>query len=560
MQDLPFNVKKQPVSALLEELAAGIRNSDASKVKYILAQFTGRARFGPQQLQTYHDVLLRLAAFPDDLDIQVTAETELTHLFSGSHEPQSPQTSLASLEDSGIAGTDLTATFSLSTTRWLLEQFGTNVDLDWHQIEYDSAFDGLRELLVGHVTRDSVRAEAADLEQWCQWAAGPTKTPLAWIMERLTRVHPEPDLADYLFDHLELPVRWRLIKSSRTFQRFPKRPLCHDHSGKFDFVEELSKPIPKPQRLGKKSKQALIDLGRSILAVRHRETEALTYPNVNEVSLFNFEHGIDVALYGMDPLKRLPLESFFGFVAARNRVPIAYGGGFVFFDRCDIGLNIFDAFRGLESARVFSGILRAFIHTYRINTVRVDSAQFGYGRPGGIKSGAFWFYYNLGFRPEDDSIAVLARDESLKKKQRPSYRSGAATLRKLTESNLILKLSKNPHPVPHLSDIGAYVLQDVGLRFAGDPGQAERWSKRHLGKVFGHGLLKSATHEQLVCYRRMAPLIGSIPALASWTRQDKKLLLEIMLAKGDLRERDYVLKMQKHNKLRKTLLKIAKAA
>ena len=34
--------------------------------------------------------------------------------------------------------------------------------------------------------------------------------------------------------------------------------------------------------------------------------------------------GLDVALFGLLPDRRLPLESFFGYIAARNRVPLAY--------------------------------------------------------------------------------------------------------------------------------------------------------------------------------------------------------------------------------------------
>ena len=55
------------------------------------------------------------------------------------------------------------------------------------------------------------------------------------------------------------------------------------------------------------------------------ETDPITYANPREVTLVRLERGIDIALFGSVPERRLPIESFFGFVIAKNRVPIGYG-------------------------------------------------------------------------------------------------------------------------------------------------------------------------------------------------------------------------------------------
>lgn len=50
-----------------------------------------------------------------------------------------------------------------------------------------------------------------------------------------------------------------------------------------------------------------------------------------------------------------------------------------------------------------------------------------------LKSGAFWFYYALGFRPDDAELEALALKEFEKRKQNPSYRSTIRTLKKLSQ-------------------------------------------------------------------------------------------------------------------------------
>ncbi|NJM51440.1 MAG: hypothetical protein HC843_11690, partial [Sphingomonadales bacterium] len=60
-------------------------------------------------------------------------------------------------------------------------------------------------------------------------------------------------------------------------------------------------------------------------------------------------------------------------------IPVAYGGGWVFGDRCEIGINVFDDFRGGESALLFGQILRVYRHHYRVRRFLVDPFQFGAG-------------------------------------------------------------------------------------------------------------------------------------------------------------------------------------
>jgi hypothetical protein len=53
-----------------------------------------------------------------------------------------------------------------------------------------------------------------------------------------------------------------------------------------------------------------------------------------------------------------------------------------------------------------------------------------------IASGAFWFYYKLGFRPAGQEVAKLAEKEAAKAAAKPGYRTTPAILRRLSAEHL----------------------------------------------------------------------------------------------------------------------------
>ncbi|MGH8458006.1 MAG: hypothetical protein ACRESV_01540, partial [Nevskiales bacterium] len=62
-----------------------------------------------------------------------------------------------------------------------------------------------------------------------------------------------------------------------------------------------------------------------------------------------------------------------------------------------------------------------------------DPYQLGKDNEEGIASGAWWFYYKLGFRPRAAQARGILRRELARMKARSKHRSSARTLRKLAE-------------------------------------------------------------------------------------------------------------------------------
>lgn len=521
----------------------------------------------PGVLRRYHEILLFMAAYPDDRATLQLAENELRRIarISGELVRSHNRRVVRRLDDSGIAGTVNHCSFSLDGTEWLCRRFARDVDLHW---EDDSAGDGLDEFLPSlgaHVERDGAISDRLTTRAWVNLATGAKRSSVSWLLEHFRALGCSGDVLDRAFDSLDLYVRWVLREraASRTFIRFPPRRLFFQREGLFRRVllpDELRKPLPAARRMDARAAASLLDACRATLCVRHRETDPLTYANPKEVTLFSLERGVDVALIGTRPDRRLPIESFFGFVAARNRVPVGYGGGWIFFDRCEIGVNIFDTFRGGESAFIFAQVLRVFVQHYGAEYVTVDPFQIGAGNPEAIQSGAFWFYYRLGFRPKETNLRQLADGEWSRIQADRSYRSSAGKLRRLAQSKLSLELGTDANMDDlELSDIALSVTKRVGGEFGGNSIRAERAASVEVMRRLGvRGRSKWSPFES-AAFDRLSLLAVMIPELGTWSVDEKKSLFSLMRAKGGRCERTYVRRLRDHRRFESALKVIARA-
>jgi hypothetical protein len=61
-----------------------------------------------------------------------------------------------------------------------------------------------------------------------------------------------------------------------------------------------------------------------------------------------------------------------------------------------------------------------------------------------------------------------------------------------------------------------------------------------------------------LAFDRLAPLVMALPEAASWSQPDRQALAQVILAKGGLRESDFVHAFDRHKPLRKALLSLAR--
>src|SRR5206468_1572194 len=90
-------------------------------------------------------------------------------------------------------------------------------------------------------------------------------------------------------------------------------------------------------------------------------------------------------------------------LALKNGIPVAYGGGWELFGTLDFAVNVFASFRQGESAFLATELLRAYRRIFGMRTIVVDRYQLGHESAEALRSGAFYFYRDLG---GDRGVAV----------------------------------------------------------------------------------------------------------------------------------------------------------
>ena len=277
---------------------------------------------------------------------------------------------------------------------------------------------------------------------------------------RLFDESPLPlDVKEEFYEQLKVYVRWSLSEPffSRSFLHAETSSIHYFHQFHRDVnsSQVIRQAIDPQLNISVKTRKRMVEIMKATLAFQCKEIDPFTYANERELELFDLGKGLQVGLVGMVNEKKLSIENYIGFMAFRNGVPVAYGGGWLFGQRCKIGINIFEPFRKGESAWTFVQVLRLFYQRHGSRQFIIKPFQFGKGNPEGLKTGAFWFYYKLGFRPVEKLVKELADKEWEKRKPGTKGSKNLNTLKKLATCNVELKLQKKVWP-----DYDASVLSE----------------------------------------------------------------------------------------------------
>ena len=84
--------------------------------------------------------------------------------------------------------------------------------------------------------------------------------------------------------------------------------------------------------------------------------------------------------------------------------------------------------------------MRSFHSLFGVERFVLNPYQIGADNLEAIQTGAFWFYYRLGFRPVTPEFARLAAREHVRKLAHPRERTDTATLRQLARADVELVL------------------------------------------------------------------------------------------------------------------------
>ena len=525
-------------------------SKETTRKRALLSQLGERLPRSARDRRRLHDTLLFILAHPDSKAIAILADNLLASLNG---ELEANASDARALE--GIAGATLSTTFTFDAAQWLATNLPDDVDIDWSDDEALARLERLLPLLIARVERDGLATAGLTTEDWVRMAAG-TVPPIAWLLDRLTDAIPDARTRDHLWDGLDLRIEWRLRpETSRSGARLlHRKPVTFPRglTRAFDPAKEIARSAPRPERLHRSDAERVIHTVRASMFSRERETDAVTYANTEEVYRVEIEHGVDVYLFGLAPERRLPIESYFGYLATRNSLPVAYGGGWVFLGQCETGISVLEEFRSGESAWLYAQILRVFRSTFDINHFHVDPYQIGYENEEAIQSGAFWFYYRLGFRPADAALESLAAEEAATIAAKRGHRTSARLLRRFATEPVVLHVTLEPGDLrtePIALD-GLALSLTRSFAETSETGRASIEKKAMRALVRRLDLeLAAATAEQRRCIARLSPLFAKLD-IGAWSKRDKARLCTCLLAKGGERELDYTLALRRLRRLR----------
>ncbi|MFN2316868.1 MAG: hypothetical protein ABR602_09310, partial [Gemmatimonadales bacterium] len=364
---------------------------------------------------------------------------------------------------------------------------------------------------------------------------------LRHLLHLINRLPGEPAEQEASFASMRVFVRWEVAPDAPTLTtgRFARgEPWFHPGA-----LRRRARPADawregpgRRLRLTKGDRRALVDLARGTLASLLSETEPFSHASEAEVELHDLGRGIQVALYPCAAPGKLALEAYVGYLLLKNHVPVAYGGGWVLGRQARFGINVLPPFRGGESAVLLTQLLRVYAHRFGLKCFVVEPFQIGKGNADGIRSGAFWFYWRLGFRPQQPSLLAVARGEA-RRLRTPGTRTAPVLLRRLSESVMTWEtpLTERWDPID-VDQVGAAVSRYILTEFDGDRTAAQARAARTLG-------LRD---------RRLAVLLAAISPKKGWPAAQLRRLDTIM-ARKDRAELRQAVALRQHRGLMRAL-------
>ncbi len=504
-----------------------------------------------------HETLLFLRAYPRTPEVARLADTILFAFAGRVARLRAAGVDLepfAEPEVSGIAGTDLTAVFSFEVARSLVKRHPRAIRLAWDaHDEIDRV--GADAPHLAPLIREEWPVEAhVPFERWLAAARPRAEIELPWLLDRLRAIAPERTAERY--NAMGLPLTFEIgSRVSRSRQRAPMRGLfCHTEPliarRDISLARELAAPPLAIERLVPADARKMLDLILDTSAMRFRELYGFSHPDEANVFSADAGRGVEIVFFGVPPRWRLPLRAYHAGMFFKNGVPAGYVELLSFFDRAEVGFNLYYTFRDGESAWLYARLLHLFHQVLGVICFSVDPYQIGDENAEAIDSGAFWFYRKLGFRPVDPNLAALAEREEERIARTPGYRSSRRTLQRLATGYVLFE-----GPGAEAGQWDRFSIRNAGLaatralaaRFGGDTGRMSRAASRFAARHFG---VESASGLALV--------LSVIPGVASWSPAEKKVVAAILRAKERGSETHYLRLMQRHDRLRAAFLKLGR--
>ncbi|MDH3745207.1 MAG: hypothetical protein OES47_08915 [Acidobacteriota bacterium] len=553
----------------LEALKGCYGAGDAERKGELLRAVENRVLSRATEVSRLHEVLCFLRAYPDDGTLLEQVES----MLEGFALRKDLRRHREALANSGIVGVVTYYRFFWFTALWLAQRFPDRLHIDWVDFDRKGLLESRLPVLMPYVERLALEEIGLPARRWIERLKNAEETDGAFVVRRFAALEAKEFVLEKVYEELDIPYRLEPGPGLLQGQETPNRSLAHYPGSPIvfqrgplelsrkSFPGALRRPPVAEKALSPARAKELIDLAREAMIARQRDLDVFIHADPRDVRLLDCGRGLQFACYGTVPAWRQVLDSVYGFLILKNGVPIGYFLTSSLFRSSEVAYNIFDTYRGGEAAYVYGRGLAMVRHVFGSDSFVVDPYQMGHENQEALKSGAWWFYYKLGFRPHDPDVLRLVERELGKMKKTPRHRSSISTLEKLSAVEMFLHLGKPREDVLGIvsrESIGFRVSDYLAERFGGERERGVKACEREAAKRLGLRSRRGFSAGERLAWSRWAPLVMTLPRVERWSEKNRRAMVEVGRAKGGRRESDFVRLFDRHRPLRRAVLELAK--
>jgi len=535
----------------LEALRLEFGGEAGARKRDLLAQLRGASFSSAATLTRYHEVLCFMAAYPDDARLLGAVRRELRAF--------SRRTDLArwraALADSGIAGTATHYNYFWMKARWLAQRFPRRFRINWSAPEFEARLKAALPLLLPWHQAEAVKRSALPVRRIVDRLRGKL-TDAAFLAQAIEGLAGDSFAREHIHDSIDAAF---VLQPGHGF---PSRTLAwHDaapsvfrstrpSAARPDLQAQLRRKPLGLRQAGITEGRALIELAREAMLTRGRDLAAFSWGDARDVMLVDDGDGLAFALIGSLPERRLPLPAVHGWLMLRNRVPVGYVQTDCLLAGAEVAFNVFPTFRGAEAGYLFARVLASARHLLGARAFSIEPYQLGAGNEEGIESGAWWFYYKLGFRPTAPEPRRLLAAELERMRRQPAHRSSEATLLRLASGHMVRQPEAGRHAWLPL-------VPGLGLARGWESGPAA--AQAALAR-FGIGGTPRWPRDERAAWERLAPFLLALGGVEHWSAAHKQTAVAALRAKGGMHEVEFLRRVDAHGPLREAFERLLTSA
>ncbi|MEP6596107.1 MAG: hypothetical protein ABJA71_09165, partial [Ginsengibacter sp.] len=259
-------------------------------------------------LQSYHDTLLFLIAYPDSRTVYLLAERSLQQLHSYI---QSHLAINKSLYNSGITHTLVCAAFSFEIVKWLRSKRPKDIRIYSFEAN-DLQIRSILSVVMPKVESEILQDANATWRSWLRQSLKKGENMLDRLIAVFDETDMRPETRDEFWNAIRINVEISL-SSHHSLHGHLITPYYHRSLIKKNSIQQ--QPEVKPIRVDLDEMEAdyIIECGRMILVRHLREIDPITFTAPRLVSYYHLARGLSVALMAMVPERRHPIDSYMGY-------------------------------------------------------------------------------------------------------------------------------------------------------------------------------------------------------------------------------------------------------